>query len=122
MKYWDKYPSNYRLLIGLISATLLSVIIYNFVDIASSVTDENLYSDPQSRFYIKDQIKGKIIERDNGLISTTDSLIPKGSILAGINDLKYDDEIDLKKFLNLFRPQDTLELLYQTLISKTAPG
>lgn len=122
MKYWDKYPSNYRLLIGLISATLLSVIIYNFVDIASSVTDENLYSDPQSRFYIKDQIKGKIIERDNGLISTTDSLIPKGSILAGINDLKYDDEIDLKKFLNLFRPQDTLRITISNINFKDSTG
>ena len=115
MNYWDKYPSNYRLLIGSVSAILLSLILYNFVDIAQSVTDENLYSDPQSRFYIQNEIKGKIIIRNDKSIEVIKSHIPNGSILIGINDLVYNSELQLKKFLNVFRPEDTLRVIISNI-------
>lgn len=67
----------------------------NFIEIATTVDDQNIYLDPPTRLYIN-----KGISRDS---------LAKGSLLLKINDKKLITEIQVYRYLDEFQKDEIIE-------------
>jgi serine phosphatase RsbU (regulator of sigma subunit) len=75
-----------RLITIIVAIFLLGISLKNFLDIAGSTTDENVFSEPFSRVYVTKPIPSSIIKNDEKTtIGYQDTIFP-GSLILRVND------------------------------------
>lgn len=105
MSYWNKHPLRFKYLFLSLGIFLFLVATRNFVGIATTVDDQNFYSDPPSRLYIN----SSIVKLDSKINNYNDIIHQPGSLLFSINNENFYTKIEVSEYLKKFSSQDTLK-------------
>lgn len=98
-KYFDNKPVLFRILFGILSAILITVSIANFYRSASTSTDENIFTNPPSAYYITQTIEFK-----NDTLQPGDFILGIGEKTSGFGEQLFDSSgANLK--LKIWRPR-----------------
>ncbi|MCX6163336.1 MAG: PDZ domain-containing protein [Ignavibacteriae bacterium] len=128
-RFWDRNPKKFRLLILFFTVLLVSVVIYNMVNYASTVFSGTVYMNLPSKMYIKQNL---YLKSANNSVDT----VPAGSFLLTLNgklistssdynDLLKNIDKDSIVTLNIFNVKtsknflDTTQSMYFKILSDT---
>jgi serine phosphatase RsbU (regulator of sigma subunit) len=78
-KFWDRNPKKFRIVVLLLTFIIVSAIVYNIINYASTVFSGTVYMNLPSKMYIKQKL---YLKSKNNLSDT----IPAGSFLLSINE------------------------------------
>ncbi|MFC2130160.1 SpoIIE family protein phosphatase [Bacteroidota bacterium] len=84
MTIWDKNTTLFRIIIAVISIFLLVLVTINFVRTITTKTDQNLYAEPPSRYYITKSFEAEI--SDWGKKITRKGMLNPGNLIIKVND------------------------------------
>ncbi len=110
MTFSSKHNFIIRGIITILFVFLLTVVVINFINNASSSTDENLFADPTSRFYLAKSIKIKNIAPKKNIVN---SLQP-GFLILKIDSLQLSDSTSLD---NLFAGYKSNQIIKITVFN-----
>ena len=101
--YWNNNPGKFRILVLLMSAVLISFVIYNTVNYSTTIFSGTHYMRLPSKFYVK---KALILRNKNNSNDT----IPVGSFLKKINEKSFDNFEDYQNTIKSINPVSSITL------------
>jgi phosphoserine phosphatase RsbU/P len=109
VSFWDKNITLFRVIIALLFLVLLIIDITNFIRVAKIKTDENLYSDNPTRFYVTNDIHANLTDNDN--LTKKSGVIKTGNLIYKINDTIPKDVNQLYQLIKN-DPNDVINIVY----------
>lgn len=106
MKVFKKYSIITRSLIIILLGIIFYVATINFLGTATSPTDENLFADPLSRFYLTEELD--VVDSTG---NKSGIQIKPGSLVLSIGNHKLVDSKDLNVILNNFNKNKLISIL-----------
>lgn len=104
--FWDKNPSTFRALLLMIGIVFSIISLWNFYTNFSMPTDENVFRDPISKYYIIKPIASSLVNNEG---RTTDT-IHIGDMLLKINDVKIDSARQITEKIFFLKHDEEVKL------------
>ncbi len=99
MSIFNKYPAIFSILMTLAGAYVLFLSGENFVDIATQITDENVYENVENQLYIEDPLPVKKYEKNEDPLSAEYDTLETGDLLLEIEGRKICCQYQLDSIL-----------------------
>jgi len=109
MAYFDTHPKQFRLMFSIITAILIYIAGYNFYQIATVPTDENLFTAPPSPYYVTRSFSGEVVNDLNQSAVVVRNGVDSarvGDYILGLDRMKSRRSRDWTQRLNAM-PEDS---------------